>query len=444
MITVKNIQTGELHQVNETYVNEQGRIFARWAFPEPSAKYYEKHQMLSRTDETIRDTKHNVECRVLALADGWEVVSNPKKERKPRTPKTPKEEVSEIPEVPEVKEEKATITPAPKTYTSANVEALRQELTNKYGSMGAGIFAAVEKLVNVIRPEAQVDKSMVEGMIDERMKSWSDNGRAAKVVEVRHSDGRTCKVEGVVCEGFEDMVQDEQDGFFVYMYGAAGCGKSYTAGQIAKALDIPFYPMQQLLFAHQVEGYGNAAGEYVPTPFYEAFTNGGLVFFDEWDSSAPEAALIVNGAIANRRYNFPVVGVKEAHKDFRVIAAGNTIGCGADTQYTGRATLDASTRDRMVFYEMYYDRRIELPIMAGGDEEICDFVEDVREAIKTVNIEHIVSYRATEYMAAHKDSKRKALMRSVFKGMRPDEVRVIYGALKNTSNAWAKEMKKMF
>ena len=92
---------------------------------------------------------------------------------------------------------------------------------------------------------------------------------------------------------------------------------------------------------------------------------------------------------------------------------------------------------------MHYDRRIELPVMAQGDAELCDFVEDVRQAIKETHISHVVSYRETKYMAARKDNKAKTLVRSTFKGLEQDAIRIIYGALKNTDNSWAKAMQTL-
>jgi len=104
---------------------------------------------------------------------------------------------------------------------------------------------------------------------------------------------------------------------------------------------------------------------------------------------------------------------------------------------------DASSRDRVIYYEMNYDRRIELPVMAQGDEELVNFVEDVRRAIKTLRISHVVSYRETMYMKARENKKEKALIRSTFKGLEVDEIRLIYGELKNKENAWAKALKNL-
>ena len=81
--------------------------------------------------------------------------------------------------------------------------------------------------------------------------------------------------------------------------------------------------------------------------------------------------------------------------------------------------------------------------MAQGDEELVDFVEDVRRAIKERRICHAVSYRETEYMKRHETKKECALVRSTFKGLELDAVRMIYNELRNKENAWAKALAKV-
>lgn len=122
------------------------------------------------------------------------------------------------------------------------------------------------------------------------------------------------EVEGVTCDQFDKMLLMLKLGYPVYMWGAAGCGKSHTAAQLAEGLGLPLFEQSQVLFAHDVKGYGDAAGKYVHTPFYRAFTEGGLFFLDEMDASQPEALVVLNMAIANRRYEFPVIGNVKAHQ----------------------------------------------------------------------------------------------------------------------------------
>lgn len=278
-----------------------------------------------------------------------------------------------------------------------------------------------------------VDEATVRKIVVSELKKLAHTEPEA----VEHAIQTASLEDEIKVEKFDAIVRDVKDGFYPYLEGAAGCGKSYTAEQIARACGLKFYPMQQVIMAHQVEGYGDAAGRYVPTPVYEAFAHGGLVFFDEFDGSRPEAAIVINNMLANGEYSFPVVGRVQAHPNFRCIFAGNTCGKGADEEYTGRDVLDGSTRDRLIDYKMTYDRRVELKI-AGGDDETVDFIEDVRRAVEKTGIRHIISYRATKYAVARKDDMQSALLRGVVKFLEKDEMRLIYQALDNKECAWAK------
>lgn len=288
-----------------------------------------------------------------------------------------------------------------------------------------------------------VDEKTVEAIVDRVLAKYAESD-ASKVKRAAKKAASKDKKDDVKCADFEDMKRDLQDGFYIYLYGPAGCGKSHTAEQLADALGLDFYTQTTVQFAHDVRGYGDAGGNFVPTPFYHAFAFGGLFFQDEYDRSMPEAAIVQNTALANGYYDFPVVGRVYAHPNFRFMAAGNTKMTGADEEYVTGQVQDASSRDRFApFYEVGYDHRVELKI-AGGDESLVAFVEDARQAIAQAGIKHVLSYRATKYMAARKDSAedmQKAVARCTFKGLEVDDMRCIYGCLNDTTNPWAEALK---
>ena len=66
-------------------------------------------------------------------------------------------------------------------------------------------------------------------------------------------------------------------------------------------------------------------------------------------------------------------------KDFRVIAAGNTIGRGATENITGRQALDFSTLDRFMAVEILYDERID-KVVANNDMDLVAFAQEFRKA----------------------------------------------------------------
>ena len=263
-------------------------------------------------------------------------------------------------------------------------------------------------------------------------------------IEVTMPQGNVNAVQGLFCSDFEHLVKIVASGKPLYMNGEAGCGKSFTAKQIADALGLEYFEVSQAMFAHDLKGYGDANGNYVETPLYKAVTKGGLFFLDEADGSAPEALIVLNNLIANKRFDFPVVGNVEAHPNFRVIAAGNTTMTGATIEYTARAMQDASFKNRFFFARQTYDPRIEIQL-AGGDESIVEFAHDLRKAAKKANITQLCSYRQIQDLAELQQAcgdDAYLLRGSVLQEKEADEAHILYENLENKENRWAKALKQ--
>ena len=80
---------------------------------------------------------------------------------------------------------------------------------------------------------------------------------------------------------------------------------------------------------------------------------------DEVDCGNPNVLCVLNAALANKKMLFP--GQKKmikCHKNFRVIACGNTWGNGKCGDYAGRNRLDAATLDRFVGIEVDVDEKM--------------------------------------------------------------------------------------
>lgn len=176
--------------------------------------------------------------------------------------------------------------------------------------------------------------------------------------------------------------------------GPAGAGKTTVCEQIAEALALPFYMDGAPSGSHVYLGFVDAHGTYHRTPFREAFENGGVYLADELDGSTdPAAPLTLNAALANGVMVFPdnPAPVKR-HPDFRMVAACNTYGTGADRVYVGRVQLDGSTLDRFAFMEFPYDEGLERALSANPDWTAR--VHAVRRAVASLSLRHIVSTRA--------------------------------------------------
>lgn len=256
--------------------------------------------------------------------------------------------------------------------------------------------------------------------------------------------GRTKIIEKVLHENFGTIIKlVGEKKRAVYMYGPAGTGKSQLAKDVSDALDLDFYPASTLTQEYKLSGYKDASGHYHETNFYRAFVNGGLFFLDEMDSCSSDVLVGINGALANGYYDFPN-GTEYAHENFRVIAAGNTIGRGADEMYTGRQALDLSTLDRFLGVELNYSLKIDMAV-ASENTELVDFAHAVRKAAETSGIMILMSYRSISQIAdLEQDFDLALVLKMAFiKGVASDDIRMLARNMAiDSGNKYYKALKK--
>lgn len=256
-----------------------------------------------------------------------------------------------------------------------------------------------------------VDNSIeLELPLEEEKKETKQEEQTNWNGEVRHSKYETIKA----------CIENDIP---VYLAGPAGSGKNYTLEQISWELGLEFYFTNSVQQEYKLTGFIDAGGQYHETEFYKAFKNGGIFFLDEMDASIPEVLVLLNAAIANKYFEFPNGKIK-AHKNFRVVAAGNTVGSGADEMYTGRLVLDQATLDRFAIIDFGYDRNIEMHI-AKGNKELVDFIETLRTESEMNGIRATFSYRCIGMVTKLERTGlelKNILAIAVFKGMEKDAI----------------------
>jgi len=430
MVTFKNITTGESVNVYDIKI-VNGVIQAGMHNGKEKGKKF-----IAQFAHIFSEYRNEDGVQCFKLSEGWEVVAGERKQRQPKAkkdePKAQDEPTKD--EQPETVETVDVVTEdEPKDEAQPQAD---DDTTNEQA-----LIAALKNLRG-----GAVDIAKVREIVAEELTKLvaTDAKKAAKVVEAAKKNNG--KKNEVYCAKFQRIVAKVSRGNNVYLYGPAGSGKSHTAEQVAEALGLDFYGQTTIQFAHDVRGYGDAGGNYQETPFYKAFAFGGLYFQDEYDRSNAEAAIVLNSALANGWYDFPIVGRVEAHPNFRFMAAGNTLMTGADEEYVTGQEIDASSRDRFAyFFEIDYSHGVELHI-AHGNGNIVSFVEDVRQAVKQTGIKHVVSYRATAAMIDEVENENDLVAccdESVFKTLDIDARREIYERLNDKTNVWAKALKKL-
>ena len=225
-------------------------------------------------------------------------------------------------------------------------------------------------------------------------------------------------------EKYETIKACLEAGIPVYLAGPAGSGKNFTVEQICDELGWDFYFSNSIQQEYKLTGFIDAGGTYHDTEFYKACTseNDCVFFLDEMDASIPEVLVLLNAAIANGYFEFPEGRKNLEHVHF--VAAGNTVGSGADEMYTGRLVIDQATLDRFAIIDFGYDTNIELHL-AYGDKQLVRFIHHLRDSAQTQGIRATFSYRAI-MMVVKLQPKLKlneVITIAVFKGLDKDTVK---------------------
>lgn len=286
-----------------------------------------------------------------------------------------------------------------------------------------------EKVLEIAKP-----------MLDEHIKKTY--GILPQVIEVK-TPATSHTIKGATHEKFEQVLNLVSLDIPVFLSGPAGSGKNVICKQVAESLNLDFYFTNAVTQEYKLTGFIDANGTYQETEFYKAFKYGGLFFLDEMDASIPDVLIILNAAIANRYFDFPN-GKIEAHPDFRVIAAGNTFGTGADIEYTGRFQLDAASLDRFALVDIDYSPRIERAI-TNDNEELLDFCHKFRNICSHDGISCLFSYRTLERISKLEnvfDDLSEVIKMSLTKGLGYDDIKIIYNGFDFT-NKYTQALKKL-
>lgn len=318
-------------------------------------------------------------------------------------------------------------TPAP---VNTQLDASLQFLTNTVATMVAQMKTEEiqEKVAGTLR--SQIDQYIFDtyGKIEKKVTLVSEFGKK--------------ELPGVQHKKFETVLKFVANDEPVYLSGPAGSGKNVICKQVAEALGLDFYFTNAVTQEYKLTGFTDANGKFHESQFYKAFTKGGVFMLDEMDASIPEVLIILNAAIANRYFDFPApIGKVDANPNFRVIAAGNTTGHGADTSYVGRNTLDAASLDRFAMIEIDYDERIEMNVTENNSELVA-FCRAFRKAAEKSGLCITVSYRAMGRMAKMEKllDQAEMIQTCLIKGLERDDVAILKDSL-DCDNAYARTFK---
>ena len=161
------------------------------------------------------------------------------------------------------------------------------------------------------------------------------------------------------------------DGKLIGLLGPSGCGKTFMVKQIASILNMDFVDIGYINEEYDILGFQTATGAYSTPNFYRCYKYGKIAFCDELDNGNSRATVKLNSFLSNNKdasYNFPNGENVKRHNNFRIIAAGNTAGNGADANYNTREKIEESVQQRFMPVYVGYDNYVEGKILADYPE----------------------------------------------------------------------------
>lgn len=176
----------------------------------------------------------------------------------------------------------------------------------------------------------------------------------------------------------------------IWLCGPAGSGKSMMTRQVATELGLPYLCISCGIGTSSTEFVGYKYPTRESTKFAEYYSKPSIILLDEFTALDPAVAQICNAALANDEIE-TTTGTVYRDPNCIIIATSNTFGGGASRQYVANNQLDASTIDRFIggIIEVNYSESFE----SQYDSEVVDYVNSLRNIIKTYDFRRIASTR---------------------------------------------------
>jgi cobaltochelatase CobS len=273
--------------------------------------------------------------------------------------------------------------PAPAPAPSGDAAALIAQAL-------ALVSAAASKAV-----DEQKVRDIVAEAVAEALRGASRTETVDLEVVVRRPDGSTVKVSKAH-PMLPRLIRRIKNRRHSYVYGLPGSGKTSGGVQAADLCGMrhAVIALSQTTTASQLFGFIDASSGYRPTILRDFFEHGGVLILDEFDNVGGNVATLLNGLLENGLGSFPD-GMIERHKDFVVVATGNTNLRGANRNHSARTSLDLATVKRFGFLEWQYDEALESAIVTDVDEvnapAILSWVRKVRAIITRDKIDMLLA-----------------------------------------------------
>jgi hypothetical protein len=178
-----------------------------------------------------------------------------------------------------------------------------------------------------------------------------------------------------------------------WLKGPAGTGKTTAASMLANDLalalgktlgtDFHFVASGTVSSQYELQGFRDIHGTLHLHEMFRAWTEGGVIIFDEFAGNPRDVVLWLNGGLSADGWLQFCHGMFKRHPLCFCLAADNTWGYGGDALYD-RNPVDQSSLNRFQKIHWPADERLE-HAMTGTGQMVVDWVDAVQATRKLIN-----------------------------------------------------------
>ena len=272
--------------------------------------------------------------------------------------------------------------------------------------LGQAIWARIEPKVSKldgVRSDFEVFKLDVQETITTAIEKVKAELPKPTVVTIENKETGEVKDLGIQHKLFPRFLQmlgaRDKDGYRLnyWLTGPAGSGKSKAPELAARALGWRYASTNSLVDTYKLTGhFSPGTGEYITTIMRDFWENGGMMVWDDFDGSDPNAVIEML-PISNHIFPFPDAMVSR-HQDFCLVLTANTWGQGGTSDYVGRMKQDAAFINR--FVQFYWDIDEDLELATCPNQAWAKKVQAVRAKVKAQGIKIMITPRQSYQGAA--------------------------------------------